>query len=482
MEPVLPNNKAPSLSHTTVSVDSDGRATVFRPFSLSSPHSRAFHLAWLSLFSCFFSTFSIPPLVPVISSDLNLSDSTVSAAGIASFVGSIFSRLAMGPLCDLIGPRTSSAILSFLTAPAILSAAFISSPTSFILLRFFVGFSLANFVANQYWMSSMFSGNVIGLANGVSAGWANVGAGVSQLLMPLIYTTIAEFIPHAVAWRVSFVFPAIFQVTTAVLVLLYGQDTPNGNRDASKRNKIRSPEEEEDSNLVEILIGGLGNYRAWILALLYGYSYGVELTTDNVIAGYFYERFGVNLEAAGTIAASFGISNIASRPAGGMISDALGKRFGMRGRLWGLWVVQSVAGLLCVLLGRVNSLWGSIAVMWVFSVFVQAASGLVFGVVPFVSTRSLGVVAGITGSGGTVGAVVTQFLLFSGDGVRKQRSISLMGLMTFVFSLSVTSIYFPRWGGMCCGPSPSSGTDDVSRGLLVDGDEEEADTVNRPVC
>ncbi|XP_010420099.1 PREDICTED: high affinity nitrate transporter 2.7-like isoform X2 [Camelina sativa] len=480
----------PSLSHTTVPVDSDGRATVFRPFSLSSPHSRAFHLAWLSLFSCFFSTFSIPPLVPVISSDLNLSESTVSAAGIASFVGSIFSRLAMGPLCDLIGPRTSSAILSFLTAPAILSAAFISSPTSFILLRFFVGFSLANFVANQYWMSSMFSGNVIGLANGVSAGWANVGAGISQLLMPLIYSTVAEFFPRAFAWRVSFVFPAVFQVTTAVLVLLYGQDTPSGNRETSKQNKIRTPEgdkgEGEHSNFVEILIGGLGNYRAWVLALLYGYSYGVELTTDNVIAGYFYERFGVNLEAAGTIAASFGISNIASRPAGGMISDALGKRFGMRGRLWGLWVVQSVAGLLCVLLGRVNSLWGSIAVMWVFSVFVQAASGLVFGVVPFVSSRSLGMVAGITGSGGTVGAVVTQYLLFSGDGVRKQRSISLMGLMMFVFSLSVTSIYFPRWGGMCCGPSSSSsGSEDVSRRLLDDDEEEDGKVrsgILRPVC
>ncbi|KFK25697.1 hypothetical protein AALP_AA8G147300 [Arabis alpina] len=470
----------------TIPVDSHGRATVFRPFSLSSPHSRAFHLAWFSLFSCFFSTFSIPPLIPIISSDLNLSPSTVSTAGIASFAGSILSRLAMGPLCDLIGPKTSSAILSLLTAPAILSAAFVSSPASFILVRFFVGFSLANFVANQYWMSSMFSGNVVGLANGVSAGWANVGAGISQLVMPLIYSTLAEFSSRAVAWRVSFIFPTVFQIITAVLVLKYGQDTPIQN---SNRNKNRNREEEEDSNILEILFEGLGNYRAWILALLYGYTFGVELTTDNVIAGYFYERFGVNLEVAGMIAASFAISNVVSRPAGGMVSDKLGKRFGMRGRLWGLWIVQSVAGLLCLLLGRVNSLWGSIAVMWIFSVFVQASSGLVFGVVPFVSSRSLGVVAGMTGSGGTVGAVVTQLLLFSGDNVKKQRSISLMGLMTFVVSLSVTLIYFPRWGGICCGPSSSSETEDIScrlsRRLVVDDGEEDDKVVSgrlRPVC
>lgn len=94
-------------------------------------------------------------------------------------------------------------------------------------------------------------------------------------------------------------------------------------------------------------------------------------------------------------------------------------------------------------------------------------------------------VAGITGSGGTVGAVVTQFLLFSGDDVRKQRSISLMGLMTFVFALSVTSIYFPQWGGMCCGPSSSSEEEDISRGLLVEDEDEEGKVVSgslRPVC
>ena len=111
------------------------------------------------------------------------------------------------------------------------------------------------------------------------------------------------------------------------------------------------------------------------------------MTTDNVIAQYFYDRFDVDLQLAGTIAASFGMANLFSRPIGGVISDKMGKRFGMRGRLWGLWVVQTVAGLLCVLLGRINSLWGSIVVMCGFSVFVQAASGLTFGVVPFVSQR-----------------------------------------------------------------------------------------------
>ncbi|KAI3520748.1 hypothetical protein L1887_10198 [Cichorium endivia] len=430
-----------------IAVDSDHRATEFRPFSLSSPHMRAFHLAWLSLFTCFFSTFSIPPLLPIIREDLHLSPSDVGTAGIAAFAGSIVSRLAMGPACDVFGPRLASATLSLVTAPILLSAAFISSPLSFILLRFFVGFSLANFVANQFWMSSMFSGCTVGLANGVAAGWANVGSGLTQLVMPIIFSILNTHfnLSQSASWRTAFVVPAVFQAIMALLVLAYGQDLPDG-----KYKKYKK--EQKDS--FGLFFYGITNYRGWVLGLTYGFCFGVELTMDNIIAEYFYDRFGVNMETAGVIAASFGFANWVSRPTGGVVSDKLGKRFGMKGRLWGLWVVQTVAGLLCLWLGRVNSLWGSIVVMCGFSFFVQAASGLTFGVVPFVSKRSMGVISGMTGSGGTVGAVVTQLLLFSGETkFSTQTGISLMGVMMIVSTLSVTTIYFPQWGGMFCGPS-----------------------------
>ncbi|XP_028786292.1 high affinity nitrate transporter 2.7 [Neltuma alba] len=429
-------------------VDAHDRATVFRPLSFAPPHMLAFHLAWLNLFSCFFSTFSIPPLLPVIRHDLQLTPTDIGNAGIASFVGSIFSRLLMGPTCDLIGPRIASGTLSLITAPVILATAFVSTPQSFIIIRFLVGFSLANFVSSQFWMSSMFSPSIVGLANGVAAGWANVGSGVTQLVMPLVYSLIINFnVPSSIAWRLAFVVPAIFQAITAILVLAFGQDLPSGRYVRTQTQKAKG------ENVLKILFDGLSNYRGWVLALLYGFSFGVELTTDNIIAQYFYDRFNVNIEVAGSIAASFGMANLFSRPMGGVISDGMGRKYGMRGRLWGLWVVQTAAGLLCVLLGRLSSLWSSILVMCAFSVFVQAASGLIFGVVPFVSTRSLGVISGMTGSGGTIGAVVTQTLLFSGAHFSKQTSISLMGIMMVLCTLPVTLLYFPQWGGMFWGPS-----------------------------
>lgn len=369
---------------SSLPVDDEQKATKFHPLSLSSPHMRAFHLSWLNLFSCFFSTFSIPPLLPVIRDNLNLTDTDIGHAGIASFVGSIFSRLAMGPLCDLLGPRITSATLSLVTAPIVISTCFVSSPSSFILVRFLVGFSLANFVANQFWMSCMFSGCVVGLANGVSAGWANMGAGVAHLVMPQIYFFITNslHVSSFTAWRVSFVVPGIFQALTAIMVLAYGQDLPSGDYKYSKR-----AQKQQKQSFLAVLVNGLGNYRGWILGLTYGFSFGSELTTDNIIAQYFYDRFGVNLRVAGLIAASFGLANFFSRPMGGVLSDKMAKRFGIRGRLWGLWIVQTTSGLLCLFLGQVSSLWSSVAVMCLFSVFVQAASGLTFGVVPFVSVR-----------------------------------------------------------------------------------------------
>lgn len=168
----------------------------------------------------------------------------------------------------------------------------------------------------------------------------------------------------------------------ALMVLRYGQDQPDGNY-----KKVKTLEKNPKDSAIKVFLNGITNYRGWILGLTYGYCFGVELTMDNIIAEYFYDRFGVNMETAGVIAACFAFGNCVSRPMGGVVSDKLGKRFGVKGRLWGLWVVQTMAGLLCLWLGRVNSMWGSIAVMCSFSFFVQAASGLTFGVVPFVSKR-----------------------------------------------------------------------------------------------
>ncbi|XP_078429182.1 high affinity nitrate transporter 2.5-like [Wolffia australiana] len=432
-----------------LAVDSENKATEFRLFSFAAPHMRTFHLSWFSFFACFVSSFAAPPLLPIIRDNLNITSTDIGNAGIASVSGAVLARLVMGSACDLVGPRLASSSLILITTPAVYFTACINSATTFFLVRFLTGFSLASFVSCQFWMSSMFNPTKVGIANGVAAGWGNLGGGATQLMMPLVFDLIRHIgSTKFTAWRVAFFIPGVMQTAGALGVMILGQDLPLGNF----RDLVETGQKTQDGFL-KVLINASKNYRAWITALCYGYCFGVELAVDNVIAEYFYDRFDLNLRTAGIIAASFGLANFVSRPGGGFLSDALAARFGMRGRLWGWWVVQSLGGVFCIWLGKTSSLNLAVFVMIVFSFFVQAACGLCFGVVPFISRRSLGLVSGMTGGGGNVGAVLTQLLFFKGTKYSKEDGITYMGVMILACTLPIMLIHFPMWGGMWTGPS-----------------------------
>lgn len=115
-------------------------------------------------------------------------------------------------LCDRWGPRFGHAFLQLLTSPATFSMALVSSYAGYVIVRMVIGFSLALFVACQFWTSVMFSANVVGTANAVAAGWGNMGSGVTYLLMPVLYTGFQNIYPDFIAWRVCFFIPGSLQV------------------------------------------------------------------------------------------------------------------------------------------------------------------------------------------------------------------------------------------------------------------------------
>ena len=83
-------------------------------------------------------------------------------------------------------------------------------------------------------------------------------------------------------------------------------------------------------------------------------------------------------------------------------------------------------------------------IMFLFSVAVQMAEGLTFGIVPSVSRPALGVVSGMVGAGGNAGALVTNACFFLSDAVRTDTGFINMGIMIIVG----TALLFG-----CCAPA-----------------------------
>jgi NNP family nitrate/nitrite transporter-like MFS transporter len=376
-------------------------------FSGKGIQMRTFHITWLTFFFCFFGWFGIAPLMPLVREQLHLNKEQVGNITIASVSATIIARLIIGRLCDTLGPRLSYTILLVIGAIPVMCIGFANSYESFLLFRLVIGIIGASFVITQFHTSVMFAPNVVGTANAVAGGWGNLGGGVTNLVMPLIAAAFVGlgYIDKANSWRIAMVIPGAILLIMAFLYYRFTKDTPQGNYNEIQR---QAKTKKKGTFLI-----ALKDYRTWILSFAYAACFGIEITVDNVAATYFVDNFQATLIMAGALASIFGFMNIFARALGGIISDKVGKTYGLRGKGLLLAVFLVLEGLGIVLFAQAGTLTVAIVAMLVFALFLKMANGATYSIVPFVNKDAIGSVAGIVGAGGNIGAMLVGFLFKS---------------------------------------------------------------------
>lgn len=415
-----------------------GKASRINLLDVTSPPMRAFHMAWLAFFLCFFSWFGIAPLMKVVRDELRLSPEQVGWCIIGSVAGTVVARIGIGRLCDRIGPRLAYTWLLVLGSIPVMAIGLARNYETFLVFRVAIGLIGAAFVVTQYHTSVMFAPNCIGTANATTAGWGNMGGGVTQMIMPVLFAglSVTLGLGSSAGWRAAMMACGAVCFAMGIAYYFLTQDTPEGNFRDLRARGLMPP--------ARATRGGFrraaSNPRVWVLFLVYGACFGVELTIDNVAALYFGDYFGLSLATAGLAAGSFGLMHLFARTLGGYISDRCGGRAGLKGRVVWLFLALLGEGLLLVVFSRMTVLAYALPAMLLFGLFMKMAEGATYAIVPFIDRQALGSVAGIVGAGGNAGAVAAGFL-FKGA-MPWTSALLVLGLCVTAASFLALSVRF----------------------------------------
>ncbi len=414
------------------------KATRIDLFSFGTPQMRAFHVTWFAFFLCFFAWFGIAPLMAIVRDELHLTKAQIGNTIIASVAVTIVARLIIGWLCDRFGPRLTYTWMLVLGSLPVMGIGLSHSYETFLLFRLAIGAIGASFVITQYHTSVMFAPNCVGTANATSAGWGNLGGGVTQMVMPLVFAAFVGLgYTQFASWRLAMVVAGVVCFLTGIAYFFLTTDLPDGNfKELRERGEYRPAKKVKGTFLM-----ACKDKRVWALFFIYAACFGVELTINNIAALYFMDYFDLGLKTAGLVAGLFGLMNIFARTTGGIIGDKFGHKGGLKGRVRWLFIALAVEGVALLVFSRMTVLPVAIGTMVVFSLFTQMSEGATFSVVPFINKKALGSVAGIVGAGGNAGAVAAGFL-FRAEGITWPTALAILGGAVLVLSFATFAVTF----------------------------------------
>ena len=469
-------------------------------------YGRTFHLAWLAFFVAFLSWFAFPPLLHgSINTDLKMTSAQISNSNIIGLLATLVVRLVVGPLCDKFGPRY--VMVGLLVAGAIPTAAVpgIKGVNGLYAVRFFIGILGGTFVPCVVWTTQFFDKPIVGRANALAGGWGNAGGGVTFFVMPAVVANLMHSYGYnnARAWRLAFpACPLAILLGVALMVLLLGSDTPTGPwrtrhlhaagrvvdtnaldrafsgekadvGSSSRSAGSSSPKGEkmaDEAGHPDMAVGTVLDEvpkdpkllmtakvmlhpQTLFLALSYLCSFGSELAIEGVLSAiYIQSAKAVNKqvwgqELAGQWAAMFGLLNVVTRPLGGYIADKIYVATGgsVTAKKYYMLALNVIQGVFFIAIGfvpglKVHSLIGLMAGL---AIFMEAANGANFAMVPHIFPQNNGVVSGMVGASGNLGGIFFG-LAFRFNKMNYHKAIWQIGVTILAIQLAICWIPMPK--------------------------------------
>ncbi len=425
-------------------------------FSFSG-NIRVLHLTWFAFFLSFMLWFAHAPLMVAIRDSMNLTEQQVKILLILNVALTIPARIIVGMLVDKYGPKQLFSSILILGGLISIGFAFTQTYQQLAIVRFLSGFVGAGFVVGIRMIAEWFPARQTGIAQGIYGGWGNFGAAGAALILP----SVALYYGADNGWRYAI---GITGVTTIIYGIIYYfsvSNTPKGST-YFKPKKMGAMEVTSKKDLLLYIVMNAPMYLAlsvltwklsakmhwfdemyayaiyatlitlycfqiWkiiqvnqsvfhkqtpmlqryafkqvaILNIAYSLTFGAELAVVSMLPLYYVDTFHVEPVLAGILAGIYPVINLFARPAGGWLSDKIGRKITLA-------IVSAGAAMSFFVLAQVTAdwaLWLVVAATIMAGIFSKAGSGAVYAMVPLIQRRMTGQFAGMVGAFGNVGGL-----------------------------------------------------------------------------
>lgn len=262
-------------------------------------------------FTICFAVWTIFSIIGVrIKEELGLSETQFGILVATPVLTGSISRIFLGLWAEQFGGRIIFPLQMIATAIACFLLSLVDTYELFLLAALGVGLAGGSFIVGVTYVSHWFPKSRQGTALGIF-GAGNVGAAITNFGAP--------FLVAAFGWEQTAVIYSAILAVMAVVFFLFTRDDPLrvSRRESGKRVSVGEQ------------LAPLRNIQVWRFATYYFFVFGGFVALASWLPRFYVGAYGLELAAAGGLAALYSLPGSVFRALGGWMSDRWGARFVM---------------------------------------------------------------------------------------------------------------------------------------------------------